>query len=256
MTNVYAFPPVSVTGWQWDVEDPVATSRSLLDGGRYVTSAGPRRIVAEARISALGGSASGAGYMHALKRLLNGGQHLVRLYSWPINYWLDDLHLAALRRGEILTWTDSGTTITWTDSGTTILWLDGAYITGTTGTDGDGFATIALSGLPANSTCVRPGDFLTIYADGSDATGETIMVQTEGTTNASGEVTVRLIEAPSTSYSAVRVSVGTSETAAFEVTQAQPFVQSYSGDWSAVWSFRQVFSDEVPGGFTEVDPWN
>ncbi|BBU58495.1 hypothetical protein KU6B_47600 [Mameliella alba] len=256
MTNVYAFPPVSVTGWEWDVQDPVNVSRSLLDGGRYVTTSSPRRIVARARVSALGLNRSGAGYMQALRRLLNGGEHLVRISSWPVNYWLDDLQLSALRGGVQITWEDSGTGITWVDVGSGITWIDGAYITGTTGTDSDGFATIALSGLPASTLCVRPGDFLTIYDAGADTTGETIMVMSEGVTDASGDVTVRLIEAPSTSYSGNRVSIGTSETAAFEVTEFEPFSQSYMGDWSATWSYRQVFSDEVPDGFTEVNPWS
>lgn len=256
MTNVYAFPPVAITGWQWDVEDPVAVSRSLLDGGRYVTTSGPRRIVARARVSALGRGRSGAGYMQVLRRLLNGGENLVRLYSWPVNFWLDDHDLAALRRGEVITWADGGALIPWADGGSGLVWLDGAYVTGTTGTDSEGFATIALSGLPSSRLCVRPGDFLTIYDAVADTTGETIMVMSEGTTDANGDVTVRLIESPSTGYSGNRVSVGTSESAVFEVTDMPPMQQTISGDWTVTWAFRQVFADEVPGGFTEVNPWS
>ena len=89
MTNIYAWPPVHTVGRKWTVEAPVARSQFAFSGKRLVSSAGAARRVASATVSVLSGDRNGAGYCEALKLLLDGGVHLVRLYSWPINWHLD-----------------------------------------------------------------------------------------------------------------------------------------------------------------------
>lgn len=108
MPNVYAWPPVGVVGHEWTEHAPVNRSRSILTGRRYVSAAQRKRRLAALNVSALARGRSGAGYMEVLKRLLAGGENLVRLNSYPVNWWLDTQRLARLRLSDPVGWTAPG----------------------------------------------------------------------------------------------------------------------------------------------------
>lgn len=219
MPNVYAWPPVGVTGHEWTEEAPVNTSRSLLTGARFVSAAQRKRRLVTMNVSSLARGRSGAGYVEVLKRLLAGGENLVRLHSYPINSWGD----AVLYTGTL-----------------------GA----TAGTSG-GFEILTVTGLPPETLVARPGTFLTYYSPPEELVGETVMVMTEAMSDESGIAVIRLMSGLAGSG---RVEIGTRDTGVFEAVDMPRAVQPVAGDWSYQCSFREVFADEV-GALTEVDPW-
>ena len=247
--DVYAWPPVTAQGGEWTVIDTIRLSRSMMTGKRYVSATDRRRREAALVVSGIGLDGSGAGYMEVLKRLLKGGEGLVRLYSTPIIWHLTDTQ-DDLRQSVRLIWTDGATQMNWTDGATEMRWYDGQFIAGTITTNG-GWPAVALTGLPPNSIVARPGEFITAFDDTEEQTGETIMVQAMAVSDASGNATVRLLTAATNSF---RFNLGTQETAVFEALSMPRAVQPVGANWFYEWSFREVFPDEV-GGFTELNPW-
>lgn len=251
--NVYAFPPVGLVGHSWTEDAPVAVSRSLLSGKRYVSAAQRKRRLAHLVVPALSrsGDNAGAGYMEMLKKFLSGGENLVRLHSPAINWNVSAAVLHGSRQSRHLDWTAGGVDLDWTAGGVDLLWYTGTLLTCTVTTDG-GWPALAVSGLPANAVIARPGEFLTVFEDEADTTGETVQAITVARSDGNGDATVRVMTAPSHGG---RVNIGTSETAVFEATDMPTPDQPLRGNWTYAWSFREVFADEVAGGFTEVNPW-
>lgn len=250
--NVYAWPPVGVVGSEWTEDAPVSVSRSLLSGARYVSASQRKRRLASLVVSSLGRGRMGAGYCEVLKKLLSGGESLVRLNSYPINWHLDARAQAAARQSQHLNWTTGGVDLDWTAGVVDLLWYSGTLLTCTVTTDA-GWPALAVSGLPENTLVARPGEFVTVFEDEADTTGETVQVLTAATSDASGDATVRVMTAPSHGG---RVNIGVSDTGVFEVVGGLPRAQQAPrGNWTYAWSFREVFADEVAGGFTEVNPW-
>jgi hypothetical protein len=250
--NVYAWPPVSVTGSEWTEDAPVNASVSAITGKRYVSAHARKRKLARAVVPARSAGGMGAGYCEVLKRLLAGGESLVRLYSWSVNPARDGRLEAGTRDAARIDWTESGIDLDWNDAGTSMIWYDGTILAGTRTTDG-GWQAVDVTGLPASTLVARPGEFLTVFADETDTTGQTVQVLTAATSDASGDATIRLVD--QLPLASGRINIGTRDTAAFEVTRMPRAVQTLGGDWVYEWSFREVFSDEVAGGFTELDPW-
>lgn len=248
--NVYAWPPVGVTGWEWTEVAPVAVSRSIITGADYTSAAGPRRKLAALNVSALGRGRSGAGYIENLKTLLDGGTHLVRLNSTPVNWWLDAARLQSVRQSQPLTWQSGAVPLAWQSGAAPLKWFSGAVLTGTA-TTVSGTPALSVAGLPPSQLVARPAEYVTLFVDGGDLVGTTARVLTEARSDASGVAVIKLMSALS---GAGRVNIGTSESAVFKAETLPRAMQGIKGDWSYAWSFRQVFSDEV-GGFTEVNPW-
>lgn len=250
---VYAFPPVGLVGHNWTEDAPVSKSMSLLSGKQYVSSAQRKRRMATLTVSSLAGRAnrSGAGYMEMLKKLLAGGENLVRLKSPSINWHLDAVRLMSLRQSHRLIWTDDETELDWSDNGTDMNWYEGNRLTGVPSTDGV-WPTVTVTGLAASSLAARPGEFITAFADDDDATGETVQAMRETWSDKDGVAVIRLMSVLGT---AGRINIGTSETAVFEVQDMGSPIQPLRGDWRYTWTFKEVFADEVDG-FTELDPWN
>lgn len=253
--NVYNWPPVDVVGAEWTRDDPVQQSRSAITGAVFRSAAGRSRRLATLVVPGLGTGQDGAGYMEVLKRLL-AGRHAVRLQSYPVNYFVHQNAIADQARSTRLTWTDDEIDLDWTAGGTDLYWYTGRLIWGTTGTDADGFDVVSITGAPANTRIALPGQFLTLFADVDDVTGETVMVMTEAITDGDGAADIRIFGDELTqSYTSARVNIGTRDTGVFlPVGELPRAVQPVSGGWSYKWSFREVFADEV-GGFVEVDPW-
>lgn len=252
MTKVFAWPPVGVVAHEWTEESPVSASASLLTGKAYVSASQRPRRMASLTISALSKSRSGAGYSEVLKRLLAGGEHLVRLYSTPINRCQDALPGAVLRSMP-LDWLAGGIDLTWVSGAAPLLWSDVPALTGTIGTDAAGFDILTVTDLPPLQLIARPGEFVTVFATLEAVAGTTIMVMTEAWANASGIAVLRLM---SPAPYAARVNIGTRDTAVFRALDYPRAAQPIGQNWFYPWNFREVFEDEVPGGFVEVNPWS
>jgi hypothetical protein len=253
MVKVYAWPPVGVTGSEWTEEAPVNASRSVLTGRRYVSAHARKRRLASLNVSALGRGRSGAGYVEVLKRLLAGGENLVRLQSYPINWVPDAVRLAGLRQSRPVLWAaGADPDVSWSASGVPLVWFDGRLLTGAAGIDPAGWPMLTVTGLPPSMLIARPAEFVTLYGALDATTGQVAQVMTEARSDAEGGAVLRLMS-PLTGSG--RVSIGTSDTAVFEAVTLPRGVQPVQGDWSYSWSFREVFADEVPGGFEEINPW-
>lgn len=248
MTNIYAWPPVGAVATKWTQQARTGRSQYAFSGKRAVSSDGPARIIAAATVSALSLDRSGAGYCEALKRLLDGNVHLVRLYSWPINWHLDAQRGADLQTAPLI-WTAEAVPLNWTAAGTALHWFTGPVAQGVPSVDALGFDSITITGLPANRLVVRPGDFLRSYA-GGDLVGVLAQVVKPAYSDASGSATVRLFSA----LPAGVISLGDHETAIFEVMNTPEATQPLGQNWTYQWEFRQVFPDEISDP-VEVNPW-
>lgn len=233
--TIYVWPPVGLKSRPvWTVRDPIQQSRSLFTGARYAARQGRRRIYAEYSVSARKGDV-GAGYMEALKRLLNGGaQNFVRLSHQPFErvsgadplFWDHD--------EDALTWTHDAQTVSWTHSTS---YAASSFVV-------DGQPIINVPGLPVSSLICLPGEFVSI-AD------EVRMCIAPAYSNSTGFAVIKLDSAFSGSGD---VSIGVAESGIFEVVQfpeaSGPLGQDYTYDWA----FSQVFEDEI-GVQSEVNPW-
>lgn len=249
MTPVYAWPPVGVIGAEWSVVDPVAVSRSLLSGRRFVSAAQRRRRVAQLRVNGIGRDA--AGYVEALKDYLRGGVGLVRLHSRR-NGLMRPPIADALRRAERVGWTAPSDAAAWTAPPGAVTWFSGAVLAAAAVSDA-GFPALSVSGLPPSALVARPGEFVTAYASMRDATGETRRVARPAISDDAGGAVVRVTEA-FTLATVVRADLGIADTAAFEALNIPRALQPLGQQFTYDWSFREVFADEV-GGFEEIDPW-
>lgn len=243
--RVIAWPPVGVTGTEWTEEAPVERSRSLITGADYVSTRGRIRRLAALDVSALARGRSGAGYMEMLKRHLAGGVHAVRLNSYPVNWHFDALD-DSWRQSDAITWDG----LSWTSGGSDLSWYSGTVLTGTTGTDSNGWQIVTVAGLPANKLVARPGEFVTLFDDGTERRAQ---VTAEARSDSAGQAVVRTFETLPALTDA-RVNLGTSDTGVFRAVELPRAKQPLGANWTYSWQFREVFADEV-GGFTEVDPW-
>lgn len=244
--NVYPWPPVGAVAMEWTSIAPVARLRSGLTGRDVMQASQRKRRVATLEISALANGRMGAGYCEMLREVLDGGIHAVRLLSSPINWWLDEIpRRAGALNPQPLSWTPPPGSIDWPG----ISWVTGAaVIGGTPGTSGP-WGSLPVSGLPANMTVARPGDFIRIYDPVDPAIFEIARLMRPATTNGSGAVTLKLNIVPT--ISGARVMMAGQDEGVFRPDGDLPrSVQPASGDWYYTWRFREVFSDEV-GGFEE-----
>ena len=239
MAKVYAWPPVYAFGPEWTIDAPINSSAAWPSGARYASSAGPARRLASLSVSALACGRHGAGYMEALKRYLDGGQHYVRLVSRRINR--GPAYPDALRQSGVLTY--SGAPGTWVGP-----WYTGTVLTATRQSPA---FTLQVEGLPPSTTVAWPGEFVTVYR-ASDQAESTVMVSRPAQSNGSGVANIRTVTEASWSG---RINIGTSETAVFAAMGIPRAARPLSGDWFYDWSFREVFASELSGGFEEIDPW-
>jgi hypothetical protein len=253
MVNVIAFPPIGATGSEWTVSAPLQVSRSLMTGRRYVSAWGRERREASVMLSALARNRSGAGYSEMLKRHLKGGEHLVRLNSYPINWHLDAARMEGLINSHPFTWEHEDATFAWEHEGNPVIWFSGTVLTGTVTTSG-GWPALAVSGLPPNTLVARPGDFVEAFEEFGDTTGHVAQVTAEATSNGAGSAIVRLLDALP-ELEGVRVNLGASDSRVFEAVEMPRSAQPIGANWFYDWRFREVFADEVDG-FTEVNPWS
>jgi hypothetical protein len=254
MTLVYAFPRVGKVAVEWTVMDPIAESTSLLTGRRFVTAAKRRRRMASVRVSGL--TQDGGGMMEVLKDYLRGGVNLVRLRSTR-NVLMEAPMADNLRRLTVLDWTVGSTDnpLAW-QVGTgpdPLRWVSGVVLPVVTLTDSAGYPAAQVSGLPPNRLIARAGEFLEGYVDLNTRQARRIVRRVWS--DASGVALVRLVEA----FSIVPTggaSFAAEDEGVFAHVGPLPRAQQPAfAEFSYDWEFREVFADEVTGGFTERNPW-
>lgn len=246
MTNVYAWPPVGLTGWEATRLDPVSRSESLIDGRARTSSAGRARRLATAIVPGINKDQSGAGYVENLKRLLAGGEHLVRV-PWRSAIWF----LADRPPGLVtqrLLFTSGEVDLEFTSGGVDLLFGTGVNMIGAPATD-DGWDAITVTGLPPNTIVARPSDTIEVR---DETTEELRTVLALARSDGSGEAVIRILGGPITLTG--HVSIGTEEQVLLEALGMPRAVQPLDGDWSYTWNFREVFADEY-GSLTELNPW-
>ncbi|KFI27784.1 hypothetical protein CN97_00715 [Haematobacter massiliensis] len=252
MVNVYAWPPVGFRSFEWSVDQPVAKSRSLWSNRRYISTTQRRRRVATISVSA--GTTMGAGYMEALKRLLEGGTHLVRLDSFPLNPDEPEFPDGVLN-SEPFEWLQGSgpDPLGWQALGGELRWFNGPPVSAVSVSPSGAIpAWVEVSGLPPSQIIAMPGQFVTIYY-GDPELSVTRMIMAPVISDASGVAIVKIEgERPANIR---RVHIGTQESSAFEALSIPRAPRVVNSDWFYDWSFLEVFEDET-AGFVEVDPWS
>lgn len=246
MVNVYAWPPVGVLARNWTMELPTSRSRSLITGREYVSAAQRRRKLAT--IDVHGRRHYGSGYMEALWRLMDGGVHLVRIWSCRIPRGRIDVSPGQRTEREV-DWEIPPQPLGWISPPADMVWFAPIELPSTYALVG-GVPTLTVTGLPPNALVAIPGEFLTIHNPGGIT--ETIMIANPARSNGSGIAVIRLVSVPSITGP---VSIGTREAGVFRLTSAWPRPKRGAGDTETYeLEFREVFEDETDG-FLEVNPW-
>lgn len=249
MTNVYAWPPFSITGWELAEVYPQSRSVGLIEGRSRTSAAQRPRRNATAIVQGIGQDESGAGYVRMLERQWAGAPKLVRVGCLQSLWFLS-------RRGldlstEIIEWADNGEELVWTVNGDDLVWGDGDWdLQGAPVADGP-WASLRVEGLPPSRIVARPSEVIKVF--GSSAI-ESAYVMTVARSDADGVATIRTDRATAFTQTGL-VSIGEAESIVFEAQGTPRAVQGMSGNFSFTWDFREVFEDEYPGGWTEIDPW-
>jgi len=235
--TIYTWPPVSLASRPlWTVRDPVQTSRSLLSGRRFASRHGRRRIYAEFSVSARKRD-MGAGYMEALKDLLQGGSNNFVRLSYrrpsPIN-----------RQPKELIWTSGGTEFCWQLTAIEdVLWTGAILLDGLPIVDG-GFPALRVTGQEPGSLVCGAGEFIRIGTEYRTCIAEAY-AQFDGIAR------IRLNEAFTVGGPA---ELGAAETGIFEVVSFPETGGPLGSDYTYDWSFSQVYEDEIDSQ-TEANPW-
>lgn len=244
--TVYPWPPVGATAAEWTVSDPVSRSTSLITGRRYVSAAKRRRRLATLQVQAQFRDA--AGYMEALKRLLQGGVNLVRLTGYPVNRG-EAVASGAAELGYPLGWQMPEPPLGWQVAGAPLVWAIAGGLPASPIASADG-PVVRVESLAPSSPVIRPGEFVVVTL----ATGavESRMATAPATSNAAGVAFIRVDSGISGDGTAVLTD---RETGVFEALEMPRAVRPFAGGWEYGWAFREVFGDEVDGGFEERNPW-
>lgn len=252
--DVYLWPPVNFTASMWTVRQPLQRSRSFFDGGEVTASAEPERRAAQLVVPGVDVTSHNAGYCEVLKKLLKGGQNLIRLNSPSINWHLDEREAYDFRRSSVISWKDGlGSDVSWEDGvGSPVVWLSGEQFPGVTGTDGP-WDTVTLTGLTPNVLIARPGEFVKGFNSADDFVSfSTATVLRPAYSDAAGTCVIYLL---SPLQYADHVEVDAQESVVFRHNGPLPeAVQPVDGNWFMTWDLIEVFAAEV-GGFVEIDPW-
>lgn len=249
MTDVIAWPPFQLTGWELADAYPQSRSVGLIEGRPRTSSAQRARRVATANVTGIGSDRSGAGYVRMLNRMWAGRPQLVRVLAcsslWPLGRKAVDL------RADVLEWTTGGAELLWTSGDETLLWSEGEYALSGEPSTVRGWHSLTVTGLPPSQIIARPSEQISV-TDGT--TTETAYALTVTRSDATGAATIRTDKASAFTISGL-VSIGHSESIVFEALGVPRSVRSASSDYGFQWDFREVFENEYADGWTEVNPW-
>lgn len=249
MTDVIAWPPFQLTGWELADVYPQSRSVGVIEGRPRTSSAQRARRVATANVTGIGTDLAGAGYVRMLNRMWAGKPNLVRMQAqstlWHLYRGGYDL------RANVLEWTDGGTELLWTEGGAPLVWGDGGYtLYGTPITD-NGWRGLRVTGLPPSRIVARPSELISV-TDGT-TTEEAYVLKV--TSSGAGGVARILTDKETPFTLAGLVSIGHSENIVLEAQGVPRAVQGVTGTFGFQWDFVEVFEDEYAGGWTEVNPW-
>lgn len=249
MTDVIAWPPFQLTGWELAEVYPQSRSVGLIEGRPRTSSAQRGRRVATANVTGIGTAKDGAGYVRMLNRQWAGKPNLTRVECFSSLWYLAGGGLDL--RNNVLEWADAGADLFWTAGVPSLIWGDGAYaLEGTPATDG-GWHSLTVTGLPPSRIIARPSELISV-TDG--ATTQTAYVLRTTRSDASGVATIRTDKATAFTLTGL-ASIGQRESVVFEAASVPRSVQGVSGTFGYQWDFVERFEDEYPDGWTEVDPW-
>lgn len=245
---------LGIVGAEWTVSDPVSRSMSGLTGRMYLSAAQRRRRVAVLNVE--GAYGDGGGYIEALKRLLRGGRHAVRLNSYPLNF-NEEIGSIIPTQAQEIDWTTGGEDLAWTTGGNALRWFTGTAFTPTpypltAGALTSGIGRSDVTDLPPSQVLARVGSFATVFSE-DGTTSETRMLLRPVRSNSAGNATIYTDE-PFTADG--NVEFGTRDTGIFLPDEMPRAVRPLEDAWQVGWSFREIFADEIaPDTFVEVDPW-
>jgi hypothetical protein len=252
---VYAFPPVAVVGHEWDVVDPVSRGEEMFTGEIIESAAERRRRVVSLAVE--GAAGDSGGYMRALKRLLRGGLHAVRLYSTPANH-LEDVGVVPLPGAAEMIWTADDAEMVWTAGGAEMVWVHGAYVAPSGGAvlasprDWHGMGLGDATHLPPSQVVARPGQFVTVYSGGGLVSTTRMLIQPIQSDAAGAGLVVTETPFPTGGS----LQIGTRETGIFKAEEMPRWQRGLEDRGFQIgWSFREIFADEVRQELVEVDPW-
>ncbi len=250
---VYRWPPqLTVVGAEWTIHDPVNTSYSLFTGAVSMTASQRRRRMVVLNVE--GAFGDNGGLIEALKALLKGGRHAVRLYSYPLNFGEPvGTEVPLIQQ---LTWVDGATPLTWVSGSETLSWFAGPEFgaTGLTLTllaPMEGIGRARVEGLTPNADIARTGSFVTVFDGSAQETRQLI----RAVRSSSAGVANIWTETPFTLQGAVQFN--TRDTGVFLPMGLPRAVRPAAQTWQTTWEFREIFADEIaPDTFTEVPvPW-
>lgn len=249
MTDVIAWPPFHLTGWELDEEHPQSRSVGLIQGRPRTSSALRSRRVATAMTAGIGQDSSGAGYVRMLKRIWAGNPRLVRIECHSTLWFRARLGLDLTNA--LLEWTHDSADLLWTAGGVNLLWGDGVYaLEGQSAADG-GWNSLLVTGLPPNRIVARPSELISLTnGDGVQQAYVISVARSDG----QGSALIRT-DRESVFVGAGLISIGHREVGVFEALQMPRAVQPVKGVFGYQWDLREVFEDESPDGWAEVNPW-
>lgn len=248
MTNVIAWPPFTLTGW--DIYDSFPRSRSvgIIQGKTRDSSALRTRRLATCIVDGLSSDFSASGYVRMLNRQWGTAPRLTRVNCYSSTWIMASLGETDLR-SNFMEWEDGGTELLWTVPSEDLLWSDNLLAFGVPTTDG-GFPAISVTGFPANAIIARPSDMVKVR-DGAGGEEQSYALGI-ARTDATGAAVIRLETAISIEG---LPSIGENESIVFEAQDVPRSVQTPSGVPAFAWDFVEVFEDEYADGWDEVNPW-
>lgn len=247
MTNVIAWPPFSLTGWEIFDNYPQSRSTNFFQGNARTSSAQVARREVTAIASGIGSDLAGSGYVRMLNRQWGHGPKLVRVKCRSALWHLSAA--GAELQASLMSWTSGGGELQWTTGGGDLLWATGAG-SGQYGTYNNGgtWPKLTITGLPANRVIARPADRVRVM-DGETVQEQLVMGIAQS--NGSGTATV-YFEKPFTINGLV--SIGVEEEMVLEVLATPRAVQPVGANYGYTFEAREVFASEYADGFTEVTP--
>ncbi len=241
MPEIFAWPPVFLTGHERTQDRPMQRSVGL-SGSSTFSQSEPTRKLVSADVAGIGKTLDGAAYVEALKILLDGKPPFVRMKLLP-RFWFQALGGQSTRRGQVdLEWTAGGVDLDWTAAGSVLNWSVGNRIDGVAGADD--WPYLDCTGFAPNKVAAYPTEKFTVG-------GVTATVLRTAHADATGAARVYLM----TALSDGEVQIGVEETAAFEILSFPRSKQSVTGTFGYGFELREIFASEYADGFTEVNPW-
>ncbi|MEH6522568.1 hypothetical protein [Sulfitobacter sp.] len=241
MPEVFAWPPVFMTGHERTQDRPVQRSEGL-SGAVSLSQSEPTRRLVSADIAGIGKTRDGAAYVEALKMLLDGKPPFVRMTLLP-RFWFQALEGQGFRRGAVDTnFLAAGADVDLTANGVGLNLTTGSRIDGVAGHDG--WPYLDCTGFAPNKVAVLPTERVTV----GDVTATVLRT---AHADSGGNARVYLM----TALADGEVQIGIEETAVFEILNFPRAKQPLSGNYSYGFELREAFASEYADGFTEVNPW-